>query len=245
MNRFFYRGEQRDDELVRLHGEDAHHLLRVLRVAVGDDVELCEENGLCHLAQITTITKDEVYCVLGEPLPSSETKTTVDLAFGLLKGEKTEFVLQKATELGVATLLPFFSERTVSRPDKKQAKRHQRWQKIVRSAAAQSRRSRIPTVSLPYRWSELMQQFSAYDYIFLFWEAEHQYSLTEFMHADGQAARILLLTGPEGGLSEGEVQGAINAGATVVTLGPRILRAETAAVTAVVITMFQAGEMRR
>src|SRR5690606_10341550 len=95
-----------------------------------------------------------------------------ELAFGLLKGEKTELVLQKATELGVHSFRPFFSERTVIRPDKKQQSRQQRWQKIVRAAAAQAHRSQIPEVKLPCQWTSLLADFVSYDKVILFWEAE-------------------------------------------------------------------------
>ncbi|HZK24171.1 MAG TPA: 16S rRNA (uracil(1498)-N(3))-methyltransferase [Oscillospiraceae bacterium] len=245
MNRFFYQTTQREAEIVRLQGDDAHHLRRVLRAAVGEQIELCDEQGLCHLARVTQITKDEVECALASALPSSEPQTKIELAFGLLKGEKTELVLQKATELGVSSLRPFFSERTVVRADKKQGARYERWQKIVRAAAAQARRAQIPAVVLPCQWSSLLTKFVDYDQVILFWEAELEQPLAQALRHCARGARILLLTGPEGGFSEVEVRGATAAGAEIVTLGPRILRAETAAITAVALTMYQAGEMRR
>lgn len=245
MNRFFYLTAQREAESVFLQGDDAHHLRRVLRAVVGEHIELCDEQGLCHLARITNITKDEVHCVLESALPSSEPQTKIELAFGLLKGEKTELVLQKSTELGVHSFRPFYSERTVVRPDKKQEARRERWQKIVRAAAAQARRARIPEVVLPCQWSSLLAQFDLYDQVILFWEAELEQPLAQALRNCARGTRILLLTGPEGGFSEAEAQAATAAGAAIVTLGPRILRAETAAITAVALTLYQAGEMRR
>jgi len=245
MNRFFYHTAQREADIVRLQGDDVQHLTRVLRAAVGSQIELCDERECCHTARITEIRQDEVCCVLESPLSSSEPRTKVDLAFGLLKGEKTEFVLQKAVELGVNSLRPFYSERTVVRPKQTQSARQQRWQKIVRAAAAQARRNRVPEVVQPLQWPDLLSSFTDYDQVVLFWEAEAEQSLAQALRKCVPGARILLLTGPEGGFSEAEVQGAAAAGAEIVTLGPRILRAETAAITAVALTLYEAGEMRR
>ncbi|NLZ92698.1 MAG: 16S rRNA (uracil(1498)-N(3))-methyltransferase [Firmicutes bacterium] len=245
MNRFFYRSAQRENNIVRLEGEDAHHLIRVLRADVGDKIELCDEQGVCQLAEITAITKHEVLCILGENLPNNETEAVIDLAFGLLKGEKTDFILQKTTELGVHALFPFISRRTVARPEKKLEKRQQRWQKIVDAAAAQAKRSYIPKVYTPSYWPELIQQFAAYEQVVVFWEKETKQSLKDVLSHLNTKTRILLITGPEGGLDREEVEAAAAAGAKTVTLGPRILRAETAAMTAVALTMYEAGEMRR
>ncbi len=245
MNRFFYQTKQRKDNIVCLEGEAVHHLTRVLRADVGDKIELCDEHGVCRLAEITAITRHEVQCILGELLPNNESEVLVDLAFGLLKGEKTDFILQKATELGVHALLPFISSRTVVRPSKQSDKRQQRWQKIAAAAAAQAKRSYIPKVGSPSYWPELIQQFTAYDQVILFWEMAAKQSLKDLLSRLKTKSRILLITGPEGGLEKAEVETAAAAGAQIATLGPRILRAETAALTAVALTMYEADEMRR
>lgn len=240
MNRFFYSTKQREGQNVILDGEDAHHLLRVLRITIGESIELCDEQGICHRAEVAILTKQTVCSKLTELLTDSEPQTEVDLAFGLLKGEKTDYVLQKATELGVHRFLPFTSERTVV---KKQDAKTERRQKIVRSAAAQSHRSQIPQLLEPYSWVELLGRFAHYDMVLLFWERELEQTLAATMGNAAYGSKILLITGPEGGLSENEAAAAKSAGAKVVTLGSRILRAETAATTAVALVLYQAGEM--
>ena len=240
MNRFFYNTKQRTGQNVCLDGEDAHHLLRVLRIDIGESIELCNEQGVCQRAEVTTLTKHIVCCKLSEQLASREPQTEVDLAFGLLKGEKTAYLLQKATELGVHRFLPFTSERTVV---KKQEVKTERRQKIVRSAAAQSHRSQIPEVFEANSWEELLRRFADYDMVLLFWERELEQTLAAAMGNAAYGSKILLVTGPEGGLSENEIEAAKNFGAKVVTLGSRILRAETAAITAAALVLYQAGEM--
>lgn len=243
MNRFFYRQAQREGRTVSLDGEDAHHAARVLRVKAGDFLELCDENGACHRAHIDKVAADRVLCTLLEPLPCTEARTWVDLAFGLLKGEKTDFVLQKATELGVQNFLPFESERTVVKLAGKEDARLDRWQKIVRAAAAQAHRAVVPGISPPQKFGKLLSGFPAYDLVVLFWEAEKAAGLSAVMPPRAEPSRILVVTGPEGGFSAHEVEAAKAAGAKVATLGPRVLRAETAAIVAAALCLYQAGDL--
>lgn len=240
MNRFFYEEHQRDGETIILSGEDARHLLKVLRITIGEKIELCGSEGICHEAAVTALQKDAVSCALTRQLTDTEPQTKVDLAFGLLKGEKTDFVLQKATEVGIHRFLPFISERTVVR---EQDAKTERRQKIVRSAAAQSHRSRIPQVLDPCHFLDLHGLFAGYDNVLLFWEAHAGQSLVEALGPAVRSTHILLITGPEGGFSVQEAESAKAAGAKIVTLGPRILRAETAAVAAAALVLYQAGEM--
>lgn len=243
MNRFFYAAGQRQGNEVTLSGEDARHLLRVLRATAGDTVELCDGQGACHRADIISVSKENVFCRLTEPLRNNETNLRVDLAFSLLKGEKTDFVLQKATEAGVAGFLPFVSERTVARPVNKGDSRRERWEKVARAAAAQSKRAIIPQVAAPFNWAELLEKIPAYHRAVLFWEAAADKPLSAILRGIPANGSILLITGPEGGFSGSEVRLAEDKGAYAATLGPRILRAETAALVAVVVALYQAGEM--
>ncbi|MDW7650112.1 MAG: RsmE family RNA methyltransferase [Bacillota bacterium] len=243
MSRFFYTAGQRQGNEVTLTGDDANHLRRVLRSGPGDEIELCDEAGGCRLAAITAVEKESVSCQLGMLLPDSEARVRIYLAFALLKGEKTDFVLQKATELGVAGFLPFISERTISRPDKKTEARLQRWEKIIRAAAGQSRRSLLPSIAAPLDWTELVKTIPAYQKAVLFWEGEKNRPLAAALEGISPAGNLLLITGPEGGFSREEALAAADSGACPVTLGPRILRAETAALTAVAVSLYQLGEM--
>lgn len=173
MTRFFYTENQRQGkDTVLLAGEEAHHLLRVLRASVGDSLELCNETGQCRLAEILAAEKNSIFCRLGDFLPDSEASVQFTVAFGLLKGEKVEFVLQKATELGATGFIPFISGHTVVRPEKNMEIRRQRWQKIIRSAAAQSHRNIIPSILPPVSWQQLLELARMFDKAVLFWEGE-------------------------------------------------------------------------
>lgn len=243
MSRFFYTAAQQLNEDVTLTGDDARHLSRVLRASPGDVVELCSETGLCQTAEITSVGKESVTCRLGSLLPDGEAGIHVTLAFALLKGEKTDFVLQKATELGVSAFIPFSSTRCVARIDKKAGDKLDRWGKIVRSAAGQSRRNRIPNISPPLDWPQLLLQFQNYQRIAFFWEGEGDKPLAPVLKGILPGENILLVTGSEGGFSREEAEEAMASGANAVTLGPRILRAETAAVVSVAVALYEAGEM--
>ena len=243
MNRFFYEEKQRTGQTVILQGEDAFHLTRVLRLQSGERIELCGPEGVCHSAVITELGKGSVQCTLQEKLPDYEPGIACDLAFALLKGDKTDFVLQKATEIGATAFLPVRSSRTVVKLSTKADRKTERWKRIVRSAAAQAHRNRVPAVYPPQEFAELLGLFAAYDRVLFFWEEARHGSLAYALGGVGPGVRLLLVTGPEGGFSPKEAALAQEAGALVVTLGPRILRAETAAITAVALTLYQAGEM--
>ena len=243
MNRFFYAANQKTGDTVFLQGEDVHHLTRVLRVQTGDLLELCGPGGICRLAEITC-GKDQVCCRLLEGLPGSEPRAKVDLAFGLLKGEKTDFVLQKGTELGVSAFLPFLSSRTVVKVQKDKDSKQKRRQRIVRSAAGQARRSLLPAVREAVPFNELLQRFAEYELVLFFWEeAAGENSPLQLREEIGRCRRLLVVTGPEGGFSAEEAGQARKAGAKLFTLGPRILRAETAAVVAAALCLYEAGDL--
>jgi 16S rRNA (uracil1498-N3)-methyltransferase len=245
MTRYFYTAAQiQDRDTVMLSEEDAHHLLNVLRAGTGTAVELCDEEGHCRRGTVLTAEKKRLLCRLEELLPDHETSVCFTLAFGLLKGDHTDLVLQKATELGAAQIIPFFSERTVVRPDgKNRAAKQERWEKIIRGAAAQSRRNRIPALAQPMDWRQLTAAAAGFDRAILFWEGERRQTLAEALGNVVPGSRVLLVTGPEGGFSRAEADLAVERGVRCATLGPRILRAETAALAALTAAMYEAGEM--
>ncbi len=243
MSRFFYANSQLINEEVTLIGDDARHLSRVLRASPGDFIELCSDAGQCRTAEVISIGKETVTCRLAEILPDRESAVHVTLAFASLKGEKTDFVLQKATELGVSAFIPFCSSRCVARIDKKAGDKLIRWEKIVRSAAGQSLRSRIPKIFSPLDWTQLLREFSNYQKTAFFWEGAGERPLAPVLKGISPGDNILLVTGPEGGFSRIEAEVAMAGGAEAVTLGPRILRAETAALASVAVALYEVGEM--
>jgi 16S rRNA (uracil1498-N3)-methyltransferase len=243
MNRYFFTAEQQEHDIVGLTDADAHHILHVMRNAPGDLIELCDGKGRCYLAVIASVQNKGVTCRLEEPLPDREPSVRCTLAFSLLKGEKAEWVLQKATELGVSGFIPFVSERSVARLEEKKAReRLKRWEKITLAASCQSKRSVIPYIMPPCNWQQLVGRFADFHKVLFFFEGTGGYPLSTVLQ-EVPDAPILLITGPEGGFSPAEAATARYHGAETVTLGPRILRAETAALIATALVLYQVGEL--
>lgn len=242
MNRFYYR--EKDGHMVELTGDDAHHLARVLRLKPGDKIELGDGQGTAHLAEIITVEKERALCRLIEPLAGREPDVTVALAFSLPKGDKADLVLQKATELGVRAFYPFISERSISRPAGEKTRiKNERWQKIIRSAAAQSKRDFLPEIAEVIDWSGLLALLPRFSRSIFFWEKEKSHPVKDVFAGLKKGDHLLLVVGPEGGFSDREVNEAISAGARPATLGPRILRAETAAIVVSALALYESGNM--
>jgi 16S rRNA (uracil1498-N3)-methyltransferase len=245
MNRYFFTAEQQEHDIVWLADADAHHILHVMRNVPGDLLELCDGKGRCYHAVITSVHNKGVTCLLKEQLPDREPSVRFTLAFSLLKGEKVEWILQKATELGVSGFMPFISERSVVRLEEKKAReRLKRWEKITLAASCQSKRGVIPYIMPPCNWQQLVGRFADFHKVlFFFFEGTGGCPLSTVLRETVPDSPILLITGPEGGFSPDEAATARSHGAETVTLGPRILRAETAALTAAALVLYQVGEL--
>ncbi len=225
MRRFFC--ENITQGTATITGDDAHHIARVLRMKAGDALSLCDGAGNEYDAMITAITQDAVTCTIGERHASeAESPVRVTLFQCLPKTGKMELIVQKCTELGVFAIVPVVSARCVVVPNKDYDKKRERYNRVALEAAKQSRRGMIPSV-LPL--TELKKiDVKAFDLFLVAYEDENTVSLKQALRAAKQPATIALLIGPEGGLEEGEVAQLVKAGAKSVSLGPRILRTETA-----------------
>ncbi|WP_058301933.1 RsmE family RNA methyltransferase [Gorillibacterium timonense] len=290
MQRYFLPPEGFGPDRVHITGDDAHHLIRVMRAQPGDEIICCDGFGRTVLARLTDIEKADVTGVIVEELPASgEPSVEVWVAQSLPKGDKLETVLQKCTELGAAKFLPFLSERTVVQYDaKKEVKRLDRWRKIVKEAAEQSHRSVVPEVLAPLSWKSLLKLIPETELAILCYEKESGLQLRTLLREAGdlrqslqqkaksgtdltpeqkaepkpeQAAsepnpvatqktspsgikpRILVIIGPEGGITEREAEEAEQVGARSTGLGPRILRTETAGMVATACILYEYGEM--
>lgn len=243
MPRFFVPPEMLRADRAVLTGEQAAHA-KVLRLSPGEAVTLCDGAGSEARAVVEGWESGQLRLRLDPPEPSrSEPRLQVSVYMGLPKADKLEHVIQKATELGAYEIVAFPCERSVSRPDEKaMAKKLERWQKIAASAAEQSGRGRIPQVVALSSFSEAVARAARAQWGVLFYELEHACGLREA--AEGRLRdTAALLTGPEGGLTEKEVAEARAAGLAVCTLGPRILRCETAPLCALSALLYAAGEL--
>lgn len=248
MQRYFLPPEGFVGDQVYIAGDDAHHLIRVMRAEPGDEIICCDGRGRTVLVRLAELGKTEVSGTIVRELPANgEAAVRVWVAQSLPKGDKLETVLQKGTELGAARFIPFLSERTVVHYDaKKEEKRLDRWRKIVKEAAEQSHRSAVPEVLAPLSWKDLLALIPEADLAILCYEKESGVQLRTLLREAGnlrEDARILVIIGPEGGITEREAEEAERAGARPTGLGPRILRTETAGMAATACILYEYGEM--
>lgn len=242
MTRFFVSAEEMTQDHIRLCGENAAHA-RVLRLAAGEQVCVCDGQGMECLCTVESVSPNEIIVrVLSRGPSESEAAVKVSVYMAFSKGDKLEHVIQKATELGAYEIIAFPSARCVSRPDEKSLrKKLDRWCKIAVSAAQQSGRGKIPEVLVVSSYKEALQRAAEADIGLLFYENEQTTTLHMALQSRPYKS-VSLVTGPEGGLEADEVSQAAKAGLQVCTLGKRILRCETAPLCALSAVMYDADE---
>ena len=245
MHRFFIPPEQISAGRVSLSGETAHQVGNVLRLHTGAHIAVLDDSGLEYRVELEAVERTTVLGRVLESFPCpAEPQTRLTIYLGLTQREKFEYALQKCTEAGAAGFVPFISSRTLLQDPAEAAKKLPRWQQIVREAAEQSGRGRLPIVHAPLRWADALQHAATKaTRAFLLWEDEHTTSLRTALEGIQPASRLAAVIGPEGGLSAAEAAEAARAGCTPVSLGRRILRMETAALAAVLLVLYQLGEM--
>ncbi len=251
MNRFFIDADKITASHIEISGEDAVHILRVLRLNVGHSIELCDGAGMDYPATIVETRKDRLTVKLGEGSPSmGEPTIKVTLYQGIPKSTKMDLIIQKCVELGVHRIVPLETVRTISTlsDTKKIEKKIARWQRISEEAAKQSKRGIIPKVEDPVSFSQIIKSAS-HTMKLIPWEGEKDISLKNYLdknHHKGccsSEADIGIVIGPEGGFDHGEIALAKEYGWETVTLGPRILRTETAGMATISAIMFYMEEM--
>ena len=213
-----------------LNGEEARHLSHVLRVEVGQKYEISDNTHL-YLAEVEMARKERIVFHTLEKLPFAEPLVHVTLLAALIKFDHFEMILEKATELGVSVIVPVEATRSERGLERAVEKRLTRWRRIVLESSQQSRRARLPEVTAPVEFAEAVKQESSAR-LFLDEERTGIPILTALSH---KPATVSLLIGPEGGWTDPERTAANAAGWTSASLGPQILRAETAAIAAMAI----------
>ena len=245
MHRFFADEAGIQNGKACLNAEDSKHALRVLRLEEGDEIELVCAPAR-YLARIES-AEDIVTVSVLEELRRTEAKTQVTLYQGLPKADKMELIAQKATELGVYAIRPVAMERCVVRLEGKDAaKKTERWQKIAREAVKQCARTSVPEVLEVKKLAQLTDECAQLDVMIVPWEEARDGSIRATLapFAGREDLRVGILIGPEGGISQKEAMWlAENANAKLVSLGPRILRTETAGLASLTMVMAYMGEM--
>jgi 16S rRNA (uracil1498-N3)-methyltransferase len=242
--RFFIPSERIRGEKLRLAASELDHM-KALRVSAGDVVHLFDERGREHEAIVRVFSRREAEVeILRSYAGAGESGLEIKLAQAVGKGEKMDWVVEKAVELGARAFLPFVCAHTVPRLDaEKSAQRLRRWERIALSAAEQSGRSRLMAVEPLASFEEVLEEAPAHDLRLFCWEGERSMGLGEVKRACPRASRVLLAIGPEGGFSRDEAERARAAGFCTVHLGPRVLRTETAAVAALALVQWLWGDL--
>ncbi len=236
MHRFFVTDIQ--DEQVVFSPEQARQISAVLRMEPGQLVIVLDNLGWEYEVELVEVEKRRVTAVIRRKHPAANEPTTrLTLYQSLLKRDNFEWVLQKGTELGITRFVPLLTERTVARLPKKT----HRWQRILTEAAEQSRRGRIPQLAEPMRFPQALANLSPQQTALIPWEKANQTSLRDGLKE--AKTNISLFIGPEGGFTAEEIEQARQHNLIPVTLGRRILRAETAAIAAAAIILHELGEM--
>lgn len=242
MTRFFVSPDDLQQKFITLTGENAAHA-KVLRLKAGEQVLVCDGAGNECVCTVSDSNPQQISLVVDTRQTSTaEAKIQASVYMAFSKGDKLEHVIQKATELGAYEIVAFPSTRCVSRPDEKSlTKKLERWQKIAASAAEQSGRGRIPRVVVLDSYNAALERAAKADIAILFYENERATTLRMALE-EKVFTTISLLTGPEGGLEDREVELAKDKGLRICTLGSRILRCETAPLCALSAVMYASGE---
>ena len=242
MHHFFVNPEQVEDGLIRITGPDVNHIKNVLRVRQGEKMLVSDGTGRDYLCQAEEIAGQEVAVrILETKEEGRELPSRIWLFQGLPKSDKMEFIIQKAVELGACQVIPVETKRCVVRLDgKKAAKKVERWQQIAESAAKQSKRMLIPSVHPVMTFKDALAWAKELDVRLIPYELAQGMAETKALLSEirpGQSIGIFI--GPEGGFEEKEIEAAIDAGVSTITLGKRILRTETAGLAILSVLMFQ------
>lgn len=240
MRRFFVPAEAVSGSAVSLRGAEAHHAAVVLRLAPGDHVVLFDGSGAEYVARLDAVTPEAVRGQVIERRQAVLPAMRLTLVQGVPKGTKMDLIIRMGTELGIAEFLPALTARSVAGS----AHRTERWRRIAVEAAKQSRRPDLPVVHEPLPLSTALESVRGSDLSVVLWEGERAQTLGDVLSARLAPAQATLIVGPEGGLERGEVDAVAAAGAVPATLGPLILRTETAGIAAAAMIFYEFGLRR-
>ncbi|CDE10087.1 ribosomal RNA small subunit methyltransferase E [Clostridium sp. CAG:354] len=250
MPKFFIKTENlKENEEIWITGSDVNHIKNVLRKKIDDKINICnsdtQKNYECV---IKNIEENKIVCkILDEVKSLAESNLNITIFQGLPKSDKMELIIQKATELGVKTIVPVITKRTVIKlKDKDKQNKVDRWRKIAEVAAKQSGRDIIPTIENIINIADI--KFDEFDKIFVLYENEEKISIKDeieqLKNDNKEELNIGIVIGPEGGFAESEIeQLRLNQNVSVVTLGKRILRTETVALVVSGILMYELGDL--
>lgn len=242
MHRFFIDVSAKDAEEICITGDDVAHITRVLRLSEDDEITVCDSDGTECVCSISSVSKDEVRAwIIRRESGQTEPPVNITLYQGVAKGDKLDTVVQKCVELGAVKIVPVAMKRSVAQikdPVKKQI----RMQKIAAEASKQCRRTVIPEVEPVVSFAQAVDNCSEYELKLLPYEDEKTQSIKTVLKKYNTAKNICIFIGPEGGFADEEVALAKENGFETVSMGPRILRTETAPLAAITAVMYELGD---
>jgi 16S rRNA (uracil1498-N3)-methyltransferase len=243
MQKFILPPESIANQKAVIKGQDAKHIYKVLRLKPKDPVHLTNGEGMDYDGHVLTIGPDKVEVVLTGKHPSTtESSLHLTVCCGMLKDKKMDLVIKHLTQLGIVEWIPFFCARSIPTPDSSRLqKRTARWQTIANEAIKQCRRSCLVTISAPKEFEEILDHSDSFQQKIAFWE-KSSHPLIQLPPAPSDI-RVILLIGPEGGFTDVEISLAQDKGFKAYSLGPRILRAETAAICATTLIQHILGDI--
>ncbi|WP_041587436.1 16S rRNA (uracil(1498)-N(3))-methyltransferase [Thermoanaerobacterium thermosaccharolyticum] len=244
MRKFFVKNEDIKDGIVRINGDDAHHIIDVLRFKIG--TKLIISNGKNqYIVSILDIENSSVILkIIEEYNQVVESPINITLYQGLPKSDKMDLIIQKCTEIGIKKIVPVETEfSTIKIKEKNIYNKINRWKKISLEASKQSGRSIVPDVLVPVGFKDALESLNEFDLCLIPYEKETNMRLKDVLKKNFNAKNICVFIGPEGGFSENEIMAAIEYGAIPVTLGPRILRTETAGIVTSSIILYELGDL--
>jgi len=244
MARFYVPEPQIENGMLKIKGDEVRHIRRVLRLKTGDEIVAFDGSGKEYGGTIVEENSSFVVIQIQNTFTAGkESYLEVTLAQSLLKGEKMDYLIQKATELGVNEIIPFLSSRSVPRLEKSSVlKRLRRWEKVAIEASKQCGRGIIPKIEAIRDYSEVLRTASPDSLRFILWEREGT-GLKDVLQGLKEKTKIFFIVGPEGGLSSEEVWQAKQMGFIPITLGKRILRSETASLCLLSILQYEGGDI--
>ena len=248
MPKFFIKNDQLENEKITILGEDVKHISNVLRMKVGDVIQVCNsDTQINYNVELSSFEKDKVVGIITETI-ESEAESSINLKIfqGIPKSDKMELIIQKSIELGVKELIPVDMERCVSKINGKDAaKKIERWQKIAEVAAKQSGRDMIPNIENVMTIKQIAGLTDTLDMLIVPYERAEGYSfkdaVDEIKDKNIDNISIGIVIGPEGGFEPSEIEILKDSGAKIVTLGKRILRTETVALAMSSVIMYELG----
>ena len=244
MARFYVPQPRIENRMLKIEGDEVKHIRKVLRLKTGDEIVVFDGLGKEFEGTIVEERLSSVVIRVQNIISSKkDSPLEVTLAQSLLKGEKMDYLIQKATELGVKEIIPFSSSRSVPFLEKsRRLNRHHRWEKIAVEASKQCGRGSVPKIESLQDYSDMLQIASTKDLRLILWE-RGEIRLKEVLERSKEKKNIFFTIGPEGGFNQLEVGGAKRAGFIPVTLGRRILRAETASLCFLSILQYERGDI--